>query len=78
MSGMFDYELVCGHCGLDLGTFVQGDDFAETPHTCPDCHSRHMTQHEVPRSQEWARSEAARGETRSLKPASRVWFLRAP
>lgn len=39
----FDYELVCAHCGEDLGSFLQGEAFAEEPHTCPHCQSRHLT-----------------------------------
>lgn len=67
----FDFELMCGHCGTDLGTFLRGDDFAEEPHMCPSCYSRHLTRAAVPATTEWARWETlipAKGTRATVRP----------
>lgn len=69
----FDYELTCGDCGTDLGTFLRGEDFAEEPHECPECHSRHLLPGDVPRGKEWSRWETV--PVKDTTPTPRLRFL---
>ncbi|HWG91700.1 MAG TPA: hypothetical protein VNZ52_12700 [Candidatus Thermoplasmatota archaeon] len=68
MYDSFDYELVCGHCQADLGTFVQGDDFAEEPHACPHCASRHLVHHTPDGGESW-------GQWSERGPVAHLRFL---